>query len=133
MVIQEGTYHLTASSGKVFVSTYKEGFLSAVAHDLLIEVTSFSVKLQVPAGGIRFASVEAEIQANDGHNRQQGITEGMPEHHVSFSESFGACRTDVILVQRFQQRRARHTGDNGQRDGADGDGRQDHVAERIPE
>lgn len=64
MVIQEGTYHLTASSGKLFVCTYKEGFLSAVAHDLLIEVTSFSVKLQVPAGGIRFASMEAEIQAN---------------------------------------------------------------------
>lgn len=64
MVIPAGTYHLTANSGKLSVYTFKEGFLSAVAHDLLIEVTGFSVKLHIPAGDIRFASVEAEIQAN---------------------------------------------------------------------
>lgn len=64
MTIKEGTYNLTASSGKLFVYTFKEGFLSAVAHDLLIEATKFSINLNVPAGNINSASVEAEIQAN---------------------------------------------------------------------
>ena len=64
MILKAGTYNLTASSGKIFVYTYKEGFLSAVAHDLLIEVTNFTVKLNVPNTGSNSASVEAEIQAN---------------------------------------------------------------------
>ncbi|MCK6467927.1 MAG: YceI family protein [Candidatus Brocadia sinica] len=64
MAIKEGTYNLTASSGKLSVYTFKEGFLSAVAHDLLIEVTNFRVALNIPAGGINSASVDAEVQAN---------------------------------------------------------------------
>lgn len=64
MAVKEGDYHLTASSGKLSVYTYKEGFLSAVAHDLLIEVTNFHVELHVPAAGMSLASVKAEIQAN---------------------------------------------------------------------
>lgn len=64
MAIKEGVYNLTASSGKLSVYTFKEGFLSAVAHDLLIEVTNFKVNLNVPAGGLNSASVDAEIQAN---------------------------------------------------------------------
>ncbi len=62
MALQAGIYKLTANSGKLFVYTYKEGFLSAVAHDLLIEVTNFAVNLHVPDAGS--LSVEAEIQAN---------------------------------------------------------------------
>lgn len=62
MALQDGIYKLTANSGKLFVYTYKEGFLSAVAHDLLIEVTNFAVNLHVPGAGS--VSVEAEIQAN---------------------------------------------------------------------
>ncbi|QQR66706.1 MAG: hypothetical protein IPI25_00010 [Candidatus Brocadia sp.] len=45
MRIPEGTYQVNASSGKLFVYTFKEGFLSAIAHDLLIEVADFQVKL----------------------------------------------------------------------------------------
>ena len=62
MALQAGIYKLTANSGKLFVCTYKEGFLSAVAHDLLIEVTGFAVNLHVTDAGS--VSVEAEIQAN---------------------------------------------------------------------
>ena len=62
--MKEGTGNLTASSGKLSVYTFKEGFLSSVAHDLLIEVTDFKVNLNAPAGGIHLASAEAEIQAN---------------------------------------------------------------------
>ena len=62
MALNAGTYNLNAGSGKLFVYTFKEGFLSAVAHDLLIDVTNFTVNLNVPATDS--AGVEAEIQAN---------------------------------------------------------------------
>lgn len=64
MTIKEGSYTVTASSGKLYVYTFKEGFLSAVAHDLLIEMTDFRINVNVPAGGFGSAIVEAEIQAN---------------------------------------------------------------------
>lgn len=62
MVLHAGNYHLAPGSGKLVVYTFKEGFLSAVAHDLLIEVTDFLVNLNIPATGS--ANVEAEIKAN---------------------------------------------------------------------
>ncbi len=64
MALKPGTYKLTASSGKLFIYTFKEGSLSAVAHDLLIEATNFTVNLSVPATSPSSTSVEAEIQAN---------------------------------------------------------------------
>ena len=64
MALKAGTYNLNASSGKLCVYTFKEGFLSAVAHDLLIDVTNFTIKLNVPDAGVQSASVEAEILAN---------------------------------------------------------------------
>jgi polyisoprenoid-binding protein YceI len=62
MVLKTGTYHLTANSGKLYVYTYKEGFLSAVAHDLLIEVTNFTVNINILDANT--VNGEAEIQAN---------------------------------------------------------------------
>ena len=64
MALKAGSYHLTSNSGKLFVYTFKEGFLSAVAHDLLIDVTNFTIKLNVPDAGVQSANVEAEILAN---------------------------------------------------------------------
>ena len=64
MALQSGNYVLTANSSKLFIYTYKEGFLSAVAHDLLIDVTHFTVNLNIPPAGSDAASVHAEIQAN---------------------------------------------------------------------
>ncbi|MEK7291155.1 MAG: hypothetical protein AAB013_04490 [Planctomycetota bacterium] len=64
MPLKSGNYNLTANSGKLCVYTYKEGFLSAVAHDLLIEATNFTINLNVPAAGSNSTSVQAEIQAN---------------------------------------------------------------------
>lgn len=64
MALKAGTYNLNANSGKLFVYTFKEGFLSAIAHDLLIDVTNFTIKLNVPDAGVQSASVEAEIFAN---------------------------------------------------------------------
>lgn len=64
MALKAGTCKLTSSSGKLCVHTFKEGFLSVVAHDLLIEVTQFTVNLTVPDAGTQPFSVDAEIQAN---------------------------------------------------------------------
>ena len=64
MALQAGNYILTANSSKLFIYTYKEGFLSAIAHDLLIDVTHFNVNLNIPPAGFDAASVQAEIQAN---------------------------------------------------------------------
>ena len=43
MALKAGTYNLNANSGKLFVYTFKEGFLSAIAHDPLIDVTNFTI------------------------------------------------------------------------------------------
>ena len=64
MALKVGTYNLNVNSGKLFVYTFKEGFLSAVAHDLLIDVTNFTIKLNVSDASVQSASVEAEILAN---------------------------------------------------------------------
>ncbi len=64
MTLKAGTYKLTPSSGKLCVYTFKEGFLSAVAHDLLILATQYTVNLIVPEAGDQPFSVDAEIQAN---------------------------------------------------------------------
>lgn len=64
MALKAGNYNLNANSGKLFVYTFKEGFLSAIAHDLLIDVTNFTIKPIIPDTGVQSASIEAEIQAN---------------------------------------------------------------------
>ncbi len=64
MALKAGTYKLTSSSGKLCVYTFKEGFLSAVAHDLLIEATQFSVNLTISDADNQPFSADAEIQAN---------------------------------------------------------------------
>ncbi len=64
MALEAGSYHLTSNSGKLSVYTFKEGFLSAIAHDLLIDVPNFTIKLNVPDAGVQSANVEAEILAN---------------------------------------------------------------------
>ena len=41
MSIKAGTYSFDENTGKIQVYTFKEGMLSAVAHDLLLDVTRF--------------------------------------------------------------------------------------------
>jgi hypothetical protein len=43
MSLKTGTYSLNGDSGNVYVYTFKEGLLSKLAHDLLIDVTNFKV------------------------------------------------------------------------------------------
>jgi len=41
MSLKAGTYSLNENAGKIYVYTFKEGPLSKLAHDLLIDVTNF--------------------------------------------------------------------------------------------
>ncbi len=64
MSLKTGTYCLGANSGNLCVYTFKEGLLSKLAHDLLIEVTDFKVNVEVPEAGFTSGSLELEIQTN---------------------------------------------------------------------
>ncbi|KKL96465.1 hypothetical protein LCGC14_1844190 [marine sediment metagenome] len=64
MSLKAGTYSLNGNSGKMSVYTYKEGLLSTLAHDLLIDVKNFKVNLNVPEAGLTSGSLEVELQAD---------------------------------------------------------------------
>ena len=64
MSLKAGSYCLDTNSGNLYVYTFKEGLLSKLAHDLLIDVTNFKVNLDVPEAGFSSGSLELEIQAN---------------------------------------------------------------------
>ncbi len=64
MSLKAGAYSLDTNSGNLHVYTFKEGLLSKLAHDLLIDVTDFKVNLDVPEAGFASGSLELEIQAN---------------------------------------------------------------------
>ena len=64
MSLKAGSYCLDTNSGNLNVYTFKEGLLSKLAHDLLIDITDFKVNLEVPEAGFVSGSFELEIQAN---------------------------------------------------------------------
>ena len=64
MSLKTGPYCLDTNSGSLNVYTFKEGLLSKLAHDLLIDITDFKVNLEVPDAGFASGSLELEIQAN---------------------------------------------------------------------
>ncbi|MBC8548101.1 MAG: YceI family protein [Candidatus Brocadiales bacterium] len=64
MPLKAGSYCLDTNSGELNVYTFKEGLLSKLAHDLLIDITEFKVNLEVPEAGFASGSLVLEIQAN---------------------------------------------------------------------
>ncbi len=52
MSLKAGSYSLNGDSGKMSVYTFKEGLLSKLAHDLLIDVKNFKVDLNVSEAGL---------------------------------------------------------------------------------
>ena len=64
MSLKAGTYSIDGNSGKMSVYTYKEGLLSKLAHDLLIDVKNFKVNLNVPEAGFTSGSLEVELRAD---------------------------------------------------------------------
>jgi len=64
MSLKAGTYSLNENSGNVYIYTFKEGLLSKLAHDLLIDVTNFKVNVNVPEKGFSSGNLDLELQAN---------------------------------------------------------------------
>jgi polyisoprenoid-binding protein YceI len=64
MSLKAGTYSLNENSGNIYVYTFKEGLLSKLAHDLLIDVTNFKVNANVPEEGFSSGNLDMELQAN---------------------------------------------------------------------
>ncbi len=64
MSLKAGSYSLNGNPGKMSVYTFKEGLLSKLAHDLLIDVTNFKVNLNIPEAGLTSGSLEMELQAD---------------------------------------------------------------------
>jgi polyisoprenoid-binding protein YceI len=64
MSLKTGTYSLNKNSGSMYVYTFKEGLLSKLAHDLLIDVTNFKVNVNVPEEGFSSGNFDIELQAN---------------------------------------------------------------------
>ncbi|MHC4455115.1 MAG: hypothetical protein ACYSWS_10560, partial [Planctomycetota bacterium] len=60
MSLKTGSYSLDTNSGNLYVYTFKEGLLSKLAHDLLIDITDFKVNLEVPESGFASGSLELE-------------------------------------------------------------------------
>ncbi len=78
MSLKAGTYSLNGNSGKMSVYTFKEGLLSKLAHDLLIDVKNFKVNLNVPEAGLTSGSLEVELQA-DSLKVDCAMKEGEPQ------------------------------------------------------
>ena len=64
MSLKAGNYCLNGNSGKMSVYTYKEGLLSKLAHDLLIDVNKYTVNLNIPEDGLSAGNLEVEIHAD---------------------------------------------------------------------
>lgn len=64
MSVKAGTYSFDENTVKIQVYTFKEGMLSAVAHDLLLDVTRFKVDLNIPSDDLSSATINATVPAN---------------------------------------------------------------------
>ena len=64
MAASEGTFRLGPDSGRVVIKTSRAGLAARAGHDLTIEVTRWSARVEVPAeedGGQAAATVSAEL------------------------------------------------------------------------
>ena len=59
--------------------------------------------------------------------------QGVLANDDAFTQTLGARRTDVILIQHFKNARAAHARDDGQRNGADSYRRQNQMPQRVDE
>jgi hypothetical protein len=55
----------------------------------------------------------AELQANDGEDRDESVAEGVAVDHLIFRQALGAGGADVVLVELFEHGGADHAGENG--------------------
>src|SRR5690606_9656783 len=72
----------------------------------------------------------AHLQANGGDDRDHGVSQRVNADDAKWRQALRARRADIILRQHFEHGRARLAGNDGERNGAQHDGRQDEVAYR---
>ena len=75
------------------------------------------------------ASSDADLQADGGDDRDQRIAQRMHADDAERRQALGAGGAHIVLAQHFQHRRARLARDDGERDGAEHDRRQDQMAD----
>ena len=56
----------------------------------------------------RAADQDRQLQADQGHHRDEGIFEGVSDNHDLLPEPLGPGRPDVVLPEHLQHRGARH-------------------------
>jgi YceI-like domain len=79
-----GSFRLGPDSGRVLLKTSRSGLAARAGHDLTIEVTQWSARVQVPAeqdGGVTAATVTAELrlgslEAREGTGGVKPLTDG---------------------------------------------------------
>src|SRR3990172_5249815 len=84
-------------------------------------------------GDDRAGEQAADLEADDRHHRQPGVAHDVPSVDTPLGEALGARRAHVVLVGDLDDRGTRDARDDGQRDGAQGDRRQDQVADAVDE
>uniref|UniRef100_A0A1I8AW89 ATP synthase beta subunit n=1 Tax=Steinernema glaseri TaxID=37863 RepID=A0A1I8AW89_9BILA len=84
-------------------------------------------------GKHRATEQRADLQADHRKHRDQRVAQAVHEHHPCRRQALGPCGADVVLAQHFEHRGAGHACDHRQRDGAEHDGRQDQVHQRVLE
>ena len=69
----------------------------------------------------------AEVQADVGDDRDEGVLEGVVQDDAATREALGARGADVVLVEDLKQLRAHDARGVGRRDGSEGDRGKDVV------
>src|SRR5215475_7852494 len=99
--------------------------------DALDDQPSHSGQREDRLGEHGAAQVVAELEAEDGENRDHGVAEGMPIDDEPIRDALGARRAHVILAQHLEHRGARGARDHGGRSRPQHEGRHHEVCGRA--
>ncbi len=58
---------------------------------------------------------DRQLQADQGHHRDEGIFDGVPDNHDPLPESLGPGGADIVLAEHFQHHGAHHPHGGGRR------------------
>ena len=75
------------------------------------------------------ADQRADLQADDGHHRDERVAQRVQTDDAERRQALGARGAHIVLAEHLQHRRARHARDDGERDGAEHDRRQDEMVQ----
>ena len=79
------------------------------------------------------AEEQPGLQADDRGDRQHRVAQDVAAVDPAGGQALGPGRPDVVLVEDLEDGRAGDPGDDGQRDRAQGDRRQDEVPDDVEE